>query len=117
MYKLNDGFITRLSDGASIPLSDGNSDYAEYLSWLEEGNTPLPSTAYVVHQDTPESAIGARLWRDAELSRADVILNRVQDGETGLGTQKAWRAYRVELRNWPETDNFPEVVPLAPDAK
>lgn len=58
----------------------------------------------------------ARALRDAELARADIMLNRVQDGETGIGTQKAWRAYRVCLRNWPSTKAFPEVFPVAPDA-
>jgi len=41
-YKLNHNStsITRLEDGASIPADPANSDYAEYLEWVEEGNTP-----------------------------------------------------------------------------
>ena len=35
--------IQRLSDGAFIPMSPDNSDYAEYLRWLSEGNTPIPA--------------------------------------------------------------------------
>lgn len=26
-----------------IPLAEDNTDYQEYLKWLEEGNTPLPA--------------------------------------------------------------------------
>jgi len=42
MYKLNQNStsITRLSDGASIPDDPANRDYAAYLEWVEEGNTP-----------------------------------------------------------------------------
>jgi hypothetical protein len=41
MYKLtNSTSITRLADGASIPADTANTDYANYLEWVEEGNTP-----------------------------------------------------------------------------
>lgn len=42
MYKLNQNSITRLSDNASIPLAEGNTDYQQYLTWIAEGNTPEP---------------------------------------------------------------------------
>ena len=35
--------IKRLSDSASIPLTEENSDYAEYLAWLDDGNTADPA--------------------------------------------------------------------------
>ena len=41
MYKLTDNTsILRISDSASIPNDPANSDYAAYLEWVEEGNTP-----------------------------------------------------------------------------
>jgi hypothetical protein len=44
-YKLNQNStsITRILDGASIPADPQNTDYAAYLQWLSEGNTPLPA--------------------------------------------------------------------------
>ena len=44
MYKLTDNTsILRIEDNASIPNDPANSDYAEYLEWVEEGNTPTPA--------------------------------------------------------------------------
>ena len=35
--------IKRLSDNAFIPFDPANTDYQEYLAWLEEGDQPLPA--------------------------------------------------------------------------
>jgi hypothetical protein len=44
MYKLTqEKWVLRLSDNTLIPFCEGNTDYAEYLKWLAEGNTPLPA--------------------------------------------------------------------------
>ena len=37
--------IKRIADNAFIPFDPANTDYAEYLKWLEAGNTPLPADA------------------------------------------------------------------------
>jgi len=44
---LDGATIKRLADNAFIPFDPANTDYAEYLEWLAEGNEPLPA-------DTPE---------------------------------------------------------------
>jgi hypothetical protein len=50
MYKLIKNNITneassiqRLSDNAFIPFDLANTDYQQYLKWLDEGNTPEPA--------------------------------------------------------------------------
>jgi hypothetical protein len=44
--------VKRLADNAFIPFDPDNTDYAEYLKWVEAGNAPIgadePATA-----DTP----------------------------------------------------------------
>jgi len=35
--------IKRVSDEALIPKDQDNTDYQQYLKWVEEGNTPLPA--------------------------------------------------------------------------
>jgi len=35
--------IKRISDNAFIPFDPDNTDYQEYLRWLEAGNTPEPA--------------------------------------------------------------------------
>lgn len=50
MYKLNKDPMTqqtnsvqRIIDRAFIPFDPDNIDYQQYLVWVAEGNTPLPS--------------------------------------------------------------------------
>jgi hypothetical protein len=35
-------FVERIVDSAFIPFDPANTDYQAYLTWLAEGNTPLP---------------------------------------------------------------------------
>lgn len=49
MYKLvidwrgDPSCIIRLNDGAAIPFDLANTDYQQYLKFLEEGGQPLPA--------------------------------------------------------------------------
>ncbi len=35
--------IVRTTDNAFIPFDPSNTDYQEYLKWVEAGNTPEPA--------------------------------------------------------------------------
>jgi hypothetical protein len=37
--------VQRLSDNAFIPFAEDNTDYQQYLKFLEEGGQPLPADA------------------------------------------------------------------------
>jgi hypothetical protein len=43
-YQLSyNGSILRLVDNTSIPVNEANTDYRNYLAWVEAGNTPKPA--------------------------------------------------------------------------
>jgi hypothetical protein len=48
MYNLIDNnTVQRLSDNAFIPFDPANTDYQQYLKWLEAGNEPEPADEVV----------------------------------------------------------------------
>ena len=62
MYQLtNTSTITRLTDSANIPADPANTDYAQYLRWVAEGNTPLPYVEPPVGIPTIVTMVQARL--------------------------------------------------------
>jgi len=67
MYKLttNDSII-RIKDKASIPADPANTDYANYLEWVEAGNTAtaadaIPDPTYQENRVSEYPPIGDQL--------------------------------------------------------
>jgi hypothetical protein len=87
MYKLtNNTSIIRIEDNACIPADPANTDYAQYLLWLEEGNTPEPA-------DIPTVSIPDISMRQARLALlADGLLATVNLTIT-TAEQEIWWEY------------------------
>lgn len=113
--------------GKYFSVKDGSVVEIDYLGEIPEGlTTEAPPSPLHVYVDgewkldenlvNHEKATAARMWRNAELFRADIELYKVQDG-MGTGSVSEWRAYRCALRNWPDTADFPTTPPKAPDSK
>ena len=124
--KTTGGFYATAINGENIP-ADADEITSEQHSALIEGQ----SNGKVITSDengfpilvdpviTPEQIASIeRAWRDSELDRADIELNKVQDGDPrAVGSVAGWREYRKALRAWPEHKDFPnkEKRPASPD--
>ena len=62
-------------------------------------------------------AASERAWRNGELARSDIELNKALDGR-GTVSVAQWGEYRNALRDWSEAEAFPDEAgrPAAPDA-
>lgn len=123
--KSTGGFYTTEIHGDNIPADVVEITAEQHVALTEGQNSGKVITSdengFPILIDpviTPEQlAAIERVWRDGELDRADIELNKVQDG-MGTGTVSVWREYRCLLRNWPENEFFPDSTkrPAAPDA-
>jgi hypothetical protein len=83
MYKLKFDTIIRLEDQVIIPLDPANTDYAAYLAWVDEGNTPDPEDIPVVD---PNAVIQAHI---DEIERATLMNRGAREGWITLIQEKA----------------------------
>ena len=99
-YKIKIGFgeseFIQREDGATIPKDEANSDYQEYLAWVDGGNTPDPEDTMSVEDEW----INIREKRNELLTASDWT----QGGDTPLTSAKKTEGatYRTSLRSLPE---------------
>lgn len=111
-YVDSEGKYLGAFDGVEAPEGSIEVESApSHASQLWDGSTWL-----ALEVDTSEQE---RVWRDAELERADIELYKVQDSDpNAVGLVADWREYRKALRAWPQNESFPDSTqrPVAPDA-
>lgn len=102
-----------ISDSERWQLIEGTSNGMEIV--VVDGIVSLTNKK----QSETDKSVSERLWRNSELERSDIELNKVQDSDPkAKGTVTQWREYRKALRSLPEHEKFPSVEarPVAPDA-
>jgi hypothetical protein len=94
-----DGGVTR----GSMYIPKHNRLYAIALEEVAAGEAeiiPFDKASAA----TKEAESEARGWRDGELAKADIEINKLDDED---GNSSDYRAYRIVLREWPDTAQFP----------
>ena len=84
-YKLTNTTSILRNDGAFIPADPANTDYADYLAWLAEGNTPEPA-------DVPPPPTKAERIRALEAQASDAQTKVTRQALLALALEKACAA-------------------------
>ena len=71
--------ILRITDETFIPPDPANTDYAAYLAWVEEGNTPEPAPA----PEPPAPAPDYLAFWDALM--VSTVYAAIRERSVGLG--------------------------------
>lgn len=89
--------IIRLSDNACIPQDERNTDYKEYLRWLEAGNTPQPADP----EPVPVQIVTMRQARLALHDAGKLAAIDAAVAQIGGSAQIEWEYATEVRRDWP----------------
>jgi hypothetical protein len=103
MYKrtANATCVIRLSDNAFIPFDTNNTDYREYVSWIEQGNEALP-----VDSVDPNAAIIAQI----EIVERNTMLPEIQRKLLLIQMQESAQRQSVLMSEANAEYGMPEVL-------
>lgn len=113
MYKHTDSdVVVRLSDGAFIPADMANSDYQQYLQWLEAGNVPEPADPALptIPQEVTRFQALAALHLAGLLEQVEAIM---ADQATDMLTVLAWKNTQEFKRTSPMVLNMVQALGLS----
>ena len=89
-YKIiNSTQLVRIADATHIPADPENTDYREYLAWIDAGNEPI-------YEETPGVDNSDALRGAAYREESDPIFFKAQRGEA---TIDQWLAKIQEIKN------------------
>ena len=92
MYKLNENSIQRLSDGASIPKSEDNRDYQQFLQDVKKEGISIVEGVDVIEPDY----VALRTGEDGYASTGE---------QFGMQTDGTWDAHVADVKT-----RFPKTI-------
>lgn len=103
MYKLTQdaSVVLRVSDGAFIPADPTNRDYAEYMRWLDEGNTPDPVGPAPVPQSATMRQARLALLSIGKLDDVEAAIAAIPDATEKRAAQIEWEFATTVERSSP----------------